>query len=617
MDSSSKPDVQFCFERILPDLQGTVRYIGESTSLKQDHHSKLIWLSKQLNSIKNEVIRLLDVSIDEAHILYFVKWLAEGKKTYYELSGVVNKVEPSLSHLLDLVEFVLASSGSVREFDKLFDLIEDCTGLATELKVRLNSKMPLLEASLEFNEIFNDNINTLGTVIDMNINSCFELQEERFTSPVRHPPSFTLKQVIRLLASYTDTAEATIPTFSPVEELLSKNYLDIKRTVPPISKSLTEILPARIDHFSKRTVIHIGYLTRLLKEKHKEVLDKYSIMVKEVRELKRELVDKRWNLLFLNLNHELQSILDEIKLLESKVHDYENNLEIQEKVKEQLRSKTSTVTKTFSIIYRALEFSLLDVDIASTTNELAQRWLDMRPQNDRVLSSSSSLVEETSCDSLSSRLRSLSMGSTETAETEQSSVPPPPARGKFGALLLKKMNIKPVMVTSPTTNELNNPFIDNLPLPKDEVISRSSSLSMEPIPPIAFKKSEILLERPRTPIERPSSPSEVPKTPVANNNITNMVISTERFAHLRDLEKSKISYYAQMPTHIPKLRNHKSSKYNSLLLNKSDLPYESYTFKQKNSDGRGHLIPPTPLADILITKTRMLATHDNSIMTKI
>ncbi|GAV54694.1 hypothetical protein ZYGR_0AS00160 [Zygosaccharomyces rouxii] len=618
MDSGSKPNAQFCFEQILPDLQETVKYIGKSTSLKQDHHSKLIWLSRQLNSIKHEIIEVFDAFIDERHMLCFMERLAKDKKRYYDLVGIINKIEPSLSHLLDLVELVLISSGSAREFDGLFDLIEDCTGLAVELKIRLNSKMPLLEASLEFDEISKDNIDTLGTVIDTNINLCFEVQEERFTSPVRHPPSFTLKQVIRLLASHTDTAEATIPTFSPIEEVLSRKYLDIKRTVPPICKSLKEIIPARIEHFSKRTIIHIDHLTKLLKEKHKEVLDKYNIMVKEVRELKRELVDKRWNLLFLNLNHELQSILDEIQRLESKVHDYGNNIEAQEKVKEQLRSKTGTVTKTFNVIYRALEFSLLDVDIASTTNELAQRWLDMSPQSDRVLSTSSSLVDETSFDSLSSRFRSLSMGSTETSETEQSSVPPPPARGKFGALLLKKMNIKPVMVTSPTANDLKNPFLNNLPLPKDEVISRSSSLSMEPVPNLVFKKPEVILERPETPVERSATPSEMPETPVADGDITNVVTSMENYARLEGLEADKINYYAQIPSRIPKLRNQESFKYNWYPSDKSDPPWAPYTFKyNKNSNGSGRLLPPTPLADILTIKKRLLPTNDNSLMTKI
>ncbi|CAR28285.1 ZYRO0F00374p [Zygosaccharomyces rouxii] len=618
MDSSSKPDAQFCFEQILPDLQETVTYIGNSTSLKQDHHNKLIWLSKQLTSIKNEVIRVLDVSIDEPHMLSFMEWLAKGKKAYYDLVDIVNKIEPSLSHLLDLVELVLMSPELVNECDGLFDLIEDCTALAVELKVRLNSKMPLLEASLEFDEISKDNIDTLGIVIDTNINQCFEVQEERFTSPVRHPPSFTLKHVVRLLASHTDTAEATIPTFSPIEEVLSRKYLDIKRTVSPISKSLTEILPARIDHFSKRTIIHIDHLTNLLKEKHREVLDKHNIMVKEIRELKRELVDKRWNLLFLNLNHELQSILGEIEHLESKVHDYGNNLEAQDKVKKQLRSKTNIVTKTFNVIYRALEFSLLDVEVASTTNELAQRWLDMRPQSDRVLSASSSFLEESSFDSLSSRFRSLSMGSTETADTEQSSLPPQPARGKFGALLLKKMNIKPVMVTSPTQNDVNNPFLNNLPSPKDEAISRSSSLSMEPVPQLAFKKPEAILERPETPVEKSDLLLERPETPMPDDDITSIVTSIKNHGCLEDLEVEKINYYAQMPSHIPKLQNHASFKFNWRPPEKSNPPWAPYTFTyNNNSDGVGHLLPPTPLKDILMTKTHLLATHDNSFMTKI
>lgn len=618
MDGSSKPDAQFCFEQVLPDLQETVIFIDSSTSLNKDHHSKLLWLSQQLNYVKDEVIGVLNVSVDVPQMLYFMEWLAMGKIGYYDLVDTVNKVKPSMSHLLDLVESVLASSGSVRQCEGLLDIIEDCTGLAVEVKLRLNSMMPLLEASLEFNEISKDNIATLETIIDMNIDSCFEVQRERFTSPVRHPPSFTLRQVVRLLASHTDTSEATIPTFSPIEEAISRKYLEIKRTIPPISKSLTEILPARIEHFSKRNIINIDHLTRMLKEKHKEVLDKYSIMVKEVRELKRELVDKRWNLLFLNLNHELLSILDEIENLESKVYDYENNLEAQEKVIEQLRSKSNTVTKTFNVIYRALEFSLLDVGVASTTNELAQRWLEMRPQSDRVLSASPSLIDETSFDSLSSRFRSLSMGSNETSETEQSSIHPPPTRGKFGALLLKKMNIKPVVITSPTGDDLNNPFLNHSPSPKEEAMSRSSSLSIDPVPALAFKKPGVILERPETPVERPDSPSEMTETSIAEDDITSIVNSIQKYACPEDLEAEKINYYAHMPSHIPKLRSKSASKYNWRSPDKLDPASTPYIFKyNKNSNTCGSLMPPTPLADILMSKARMLGAHDNSFMTKI
>lgn len=620
MDSSSKPDAQFPFEQALPDLQETITYIGNSPSLKQDHYNKLIWLSRQLNSIKHELIRALEVFIDEPQMVPFTEWLAKGKKAYYDLLGIINKIEPSLSHLLDLVDEALMSPGLIHEFNELFDLIEDCTSLGVELKVRLNSKMPLLEASLEFNDISKDNIDTLGTVIDTNINLCFEVQEERFASHIRHPPPFNLKQVVRLLVSHTDTAEPTIPTFSPMEEVLCRKYLDIKRTVPPIEKSLTEILPMRMDHFSKRTIIHIDHLTKLLKDKHRKVLDKQKVMIKEVRELKRELVDKRWNSLFLNLNHELQSILEEIENLESKLCGYRENLEFQEKIKEQLRSNINIVNKTFNVIYRALEFSLLDVDVASTTNELAQRWLDMRPKSDRLLSASSSLIDEMSFDSLSSKFRSLSMGSTETAETEQSSAPPPapPTRSKFGAVLLKKMNIKPVMVTSPTPSDVNNPFLLDSPSPKDDERSKRPNAIFDPVPQLAFEKPEDFLERPETPVKRLEPTLEIPRTPLVEDDIASIITSIKNPASLEDIEAEKINYYTQVPSHIPKLQNSTSFKFNWHPPEKFDSPWTPYAYN--NGDGSnisGRLLPPTPLTDILTTKKHLLATHDNTFMTKI
>ncbi|AQZ15275.1 KAR9 (YPL269W) [Zygosaccharomyces parabailii] len=568
MDSGAKLGTQLVFKQQLPKLNDVLSSISSSTSLNPDHQDMLNWLSKELHTANEEIKWVLEVPTEIPQMLSFLDWLASEKETYHELMNTATLVQPSLSYLLDLIELGMIASKKICDFNDLLDVIEICTTLAAELKIQLNSKIPLLEASLEFEEISKDHISSLTTVIDKNIDLCFEIQEDRFASPIRHPPAFTLKQLIRLLGSQTDATEIKIPTFSPLEETLCRKYLKLKRSVTPIEKSLKEVLPVRIEHFSQRKIMHINYLTYLLQRKYQETHAKYKLMIKEISELKRELVDKRWNILFLNLNHELSSILDEIEVLQKKISEYNYNSEMQEKIKEQLINKSTTITKTFDVIYKALEFSLLNADIASKTNELAQKWLEVRPRSDRLLSSSSSL-DESSMDSLSSKFRSLSVGSSDTSETEPSLVTAP-SRGKFGALLLKKMNIKPVMVTSPTSSKGYNPFFHTAAESEKLIPQR---LVLHPVPPLPFGQEEA---------RKAEDQSDTPTV-------------TKRKRHIEKLEQEKIKFYCKQPTQIPKLKPH-GLYAAGWRTPKLDPPWTPFT------ENSGRLRIPTPLSDILLPK---------------
>lgn len=569
MDSGAKLGTQLLFKQQLPKLNDILSSISSSKSLNPDHHDMLSWLSKELHTANEEIKWVLEVPTERSQMLSFLDWLASEKETYHELMDTATLVQPSLSYLLDLIELEMIGSKEVCDFNGLFDVIEICTSLTAELKMQLNSKITLLEASLEFEEISKDHISSLTTVIDKNIDLCFEVQEDRFASPIRHPPAFTLKQLIRLLGSQTDATEIKIPTFSPLEETLCRKYLELRRSVAPIEKSLKEVLPVRIEHFSQRKIMHIDYLTYLLQRKYKETHVKYKLMIKEICELKRELVDKRWNILFLNLNHELSSLLDEIEVLQKKISEYNYNSEMQEKIKEQLVNKSTTITKTFDVIYKALEFSLLNADIASKTNELAQKWLDVRPRSDRLLSSSSSL-DESSMDSLSSKFRSLSVGSSDTSETEPTLVTAP-SRGKFGALLLKKMNIKPVIVTSPTSTKGYNPFFHTAAESEKSIPQR---LVLHPVPLLPFEQEEDRIAE-----DQPDTPT----------------VTKRKKLSIEKLEQEKIKFYCKQPTQIPKLKPHGLSA-TGWRTPKLDPPWTPFT------ENGGRIRLPTPLANILSAK---------------
>lgn len=187
MDNGAKCGIQLLFQQRVPELHDVLASIRTSTSLCTDHQKKLIWLSKELNIVNKEVKWFFSAPAERSQILNFLDLLAAQKVAYYQLIETVNLVEPSLSRLLDLIELQMTEPGYRGEFNGYFDRIEGCISLSAELKVRLSDEMALLEASLEFDEISKDHMNSLAAIIDKNIELCLEVQEDRFASPVRHP----------------------------------------------------------------------------------------------------------------------------------------------------------------------------------------------------------------------------------------------------------------------------------------------------------------------------------------------------------------------------------------------------------------------------------------------
>ncbi|QLL35100.1 hypothetical protein HG536_0H04760 [Torulaspora globosa] len=503
-------------------IQDILKSIEESSDWNDSFSDLILDLWNQLRGLKGHLASIFTLDVPLDRISDQLLRLQNNKGDFASIVGTVSRIEPSLSHLLDILESERSKCKESQDFGSVLNLIENCMQIASEADVWLGSSKSVLDASLEYNEILKDHIETLENVIETNIELCFELQEERFSSPVRHTPSFTLKQLIRLLSSNSEGSGVKLPTFSAVEEALCKKFLALKHSIPPIERSLTEILPERIQDFGRRNVPNIAHITLLLEDKKKGLLSKYRFMVDEIRELQTELIDKRWSVLFRNLNHELASILNEIEVLQSKISQHDHSSVINGRLREQLEKKTKTVMKTFNVAYKALEFSLLEPQVASETNALAQRWLDIRPQSDKILTKVTR--EQDDVQSLSDRLQDLSL---------RSNIPPaqsnPSQRSNFGAFLLKKMNIRPVIVKgTPASAAKANPVYQHSPL-------KEKSGPMDGL---------ILKTAPLLPYSRQRSSSEdLFDTLEGSSGLTS--------DSLESLEFEKISYYSRQQSRIP------------------------------------------------------------------
>lgn len=502
--------------------------LENTTSLTSTGRDQIDDLSKQLKNIEQTLPLIFTLDVPKDRINQQLLLLRDSKSIFPTITRTGKKIESALCHQLDILEQGISTLDGDQDFDKLFDQIENCTQMAVKMESWIRSRKGILDASLEFSEILVDHIEALESVIEKNIELCFEIQEERFSSPVRHTPSFTLKQLVGLLSSNSENSEVKVPIFSNMEEALCRKFLTLKRSIPPIEKSLKEILPERIAEFSNRNVSNMEFMSSLLQDRAKNLSTKYRFMVSEIRELKSELIDKRWTTLFRNLNHELSSILEEVQMLQHKIanNDYSYSREIDQKFTKQLQKKTKTITKTFNVIYRALEFSLLEAEVASETNTLAQKWLDIRPVSDKLLSDSR--CDEADIQSLTQQLRDLKVkSSTPSAEG------PGPQRNNFGALLMKKMNIKPVIIKgTPQSAVKVNPFYEKSPTKERNMPTEGLILKTAPLLPYSSQHSsaEDIFEA----FETSSSPTS---------------------RSMESLESEKFQHYASRGSRIPTLPN--------------------------------------------------------------
>lgn len=566
-DQGGSTDLAQVISDSLLKIEQTLIEVERIASAEATINDPLQNLSKQLHSLEQMLPLLFTLDVPTDRIGQQLHMLRDSKGLFSAIAQTSKKIGPALTSLVDVLEAELGGPESSQDFGPLLDLIETCTQMADKMGPWLQSRKSILDTSLEFNEILAGHIEALECVIRGNIEQCFEIQEERFSSPVRHTPSFTLKQLVSLLSSNSENSEVKVPTFSAMEEALCRKFLTLRRSIPPIEKSLEEILPARIAEFRHRNVANIEYMGSLLEERSKGLSSKCRFMVNEVRELKTELIDKRWTTLFRNLNHELASTLEEVQTLQDKIasQNYSYSREIDQKFTGQLGRKTKIITKTFNVIYRALEFSLLDADVASETNALAQKWLEIRPRGDKLLSDSRS--DEAEIQSLTQQLNEFKVGiSTPPAESSG------PQRSNFGAFLMKKMNIKPVIIQgTPQSVVKVNPFYEESPSKERNVPADGLILKTAPLLPYSSEHS---------------SSEDIFET------FENSSSQTSRSMECLELEK--LQHYASQGSRIPVLRN------TTLSLAGVKTPRSKLAKRWTPYSGKGQFLhQPTPRAVLL------------------
>lgn len=523
---SSGIAIPMTLENICLDLNNVIEQLKSYTGSNKNIQTLLSNLHSVLANLNQILPTIYDgKKDDEGTVIELMTKIVDEKRGCDELLDTLPQIDLTISHVLDIVEETVLPNVKV-DFDPLLDIIEEVSTLIHEsIEPKLKVIKSVIDIALEYDEISTDNMDTLNNIINENINNLFRIQEERFSSPVRHAPSFTLDQLIKLLAPTPDNStEPKLPKFSQMEDKLSRQYMELRKNIAPIEKSLIDILPQRMQQFkNRRDFKQVNILTMALTNKYNEIMRNFKFLSNEIRHLKIDLIDKRWNILFKNLNHELEYILDEMDYIYDNLSNNKYSKDLRLKFKLQLDQKTKIISRTFNIIYKAIEFSLLDAGVATTTNNLAQRWLDIRPRTDELLlaldmeklkiidtkltpnknqavkslyppelsallpppslsgkhnysSDSESDSGNRTIDLIKDDLRKFSLTSNSKVKTKRS----------VGAKLLNKMNIKPIILGDSGNDNEQNPFFD--PSSKNSKKS-NQTLIFNTVPKLPFDDS--------------------------------------------------------------------------------------------------------------------------------
>lgn len=355
------------------------------------------------------------LKLDSGNFLNEMANVTSLKDIFTDVSVQFESIEPILCDVVDLIDkddVIIADKTVEMDTTTIAQLLKECNEVTKNNKLVMKSVREIIGTYLDFEEILENHIGTIDDIVNESLNQLFEIYEERNGSPIRHYPLFTLDKIVGLLTRDTPDErmlskygrrihsnqpqieeEPKFPTFSIADVKISKKFIQLQKTLNPIEKSLIEILPQRIEAFQSRSFKFTDDLAILLNEKYNAVMINYRYLTREVRTLKLELVDNRWNFIFGILNTELSSRIQSVQKNYSDLKSDTFSDKILLKQKKKLEKDTQIISKTFNTIYKALEFSLLSTDIASDINDLAEKWIHLREVTDEYLDTVPSLSD--------------------------------------------------------------------------------------------------------------------------------------------------------------------------------------------------------------------------------
>ncbi|CEP63363.1 Kar9p LALA0_S08e00716g [Lachancea lanzarotensis] len=512
-----------------------------SPKIKKDaghHRGRLIAdlseLSRQWQHLQGVLESRFDLECSDEEVLERFAGMNRVKNDFYRVFQTITDIEAGLIERLDEIESWVENGAEDEELHNLINTFEDCWMRLDRLKILLRSSRYALESGLEFNAILNDNILALDALIDGNAEKCFEIKEGMKSSEISRASFDIQKRVSSILSECADTGFARVPSFFEDSDLFEK-FITIRDTIEPLEENLRHTLRHRIEHFGNRQINHAEYLVNILKTKHNDLGQKHDSLLVVFYLLKEELVNSRWKELFKSLN---KIIEQDVVAASAMVTEQAARSTLRTLERSKLVSLQQEIENNFNIVYQALHSSVLSVDVADQSNELADRWLEVRSQIQELRS------QADTDEDLASHVQKLSLREEEPVEKRSTQT----RSTSVGAFLFKRMNIKPVMV-----NTTPKSAVKLKPLYQPSSISQPARLNFESIPNLSqsYNSDEISTSIIPSP-SRNANPDPLPDI------------------SLTELLHQKIAYFSNLRSQIPVFKCHKHNLAQPIINHLSD-----------------------------------------------
>jgi hypothetical protein len=250
---------------------------------------------------------------------------------------------------------------------------------------------------------------------------------------------------------------------------LYEEYLDLKTSIDPIEASL-KYIPSCIETFERKysTTLKASNLDKLV-EKYEDLVKEFNYLNNEVKDLKYDLIDSRWNEIFSYLNTEMSFLIKSVEKELGKIsrfdkdNDRESSFRVQ--IFKRLKYVTNIVESTFILINQAIDENLIDFKVVEKSNELADEWLRVKgliPEEilnkieEDTNNDNDNDNDDNKSDGIVHNFKKLSLETKaaidEPYKTDTSTQLKDKRRSRAGHFLMGKMNLVPVMIEHDPTS---------------------------------------------------------------------------------------------------------------------------------------------------------------------
>lgn len=285
---------------------------NNNVMMKLGHHD-IFKISKIVEDIHLYLIDLLQIllnvsQVGNMHGSMNLEWYFEGSEQVLDLLRNIESIDSIISQLLAIIE----SNDQLEVTNLLLKKFEEVSDDLLEVKKFTIVLKKNLDIAKQYHEINQGIIKCLTQEIEDCIKCIFKLREMKLTSPRRALPKFQLSEIISKMRLNDISATSTVsirsirlPTFNETDEKLYSEYLEIESKIGPLRISL-HVVPIKIEEFNTMCTGRIFNKAREeVLNSYERLLQKWNHLQREMKSLKRENLDIKWNEIFQYLMNEI------------------------------------------------------------------------------------------------------------------------------------------------------------------------------------------------------------------------------------------------------------------------------------------------------------------------